>query len=1123
MRIARTIVALLALVMAGSWNRGPVIQAGPGEKVVPKISDSRPFLVDTPDWQVASNLATLAAKGDKEALAELESAGLTYTPIMLGVPALRLNAYKLLRAHAGWVRAIQGWEAALVMPDPEGVKTAYLELKDRFWRSETQLARAILHAHACGAPDVAADLAALDADSPWVQAAQAHCGLKFTGVEAMKKMRAIEVDAADTARWHFLFSGPLVLGPELKRGQNQTDVERAWARENFGTATGIREFESVPRQWRYGGLHERIGAIAIDTLTPDQIEAMDKEVFAANKDLFDGQTSVNAWAFSALAEIRDMTQADRQHLAGTARLSRGAAAIPFALWCVNNGMPTEGMAFSLLAFHGTPEGTLPQRLVLSQAAGSGDEKLLALAARAILALAPDNVDSYRNILRGLYRIAGFEPLRDAYHKALVASGDKDLVALAGMVKDGKWEVLNPRDRRPLTLPDAVQAKLLSVFCHADELAAHGGAEAVLWLNRAVFLEGARKLVAADAAYRKAIQLSCGKAPAAMHPNIYQFFMFRLRNLGPAMRAVYDARWKKHDPEGFAALSALDSAWSSSGATTTQAGPMAAFRQWQVRPDPLPESLAKELKDGKDKWGGPAHVALGRACFDQGDYAGYRAGLEAAQRTSPLDFDLYYQFTPRGEPYMSNSFANWETLACNTWRLTMLHPFSNVSQAWMTLVAHRTGVYGICADAACNAGLTRAPYVYWGEDGYTMQTYRYFGRNYHWRAYARLGMASQGLLSQSQRDEMTQVFDVVSFSLQAYYFLDIANAFGLLPNFAKLTYGEMAAAYNMKDVSTLLDIARNLARTDAQTAIDLVKRADDLGVSEYGRFVGTQTLCMAHARLGTLDDVWARYTEMRGGEVGVPKYLDNYMLAGATSANQHALLPRIIEAVEGYGPAVEDSEFAYYWRRAHMAAGRHDKLAAMSTGNGTKAFHYRNFRPYTLLFHEARALLAAGQSAELIKRTDPYLVEFVEGTLGEYADAAILREIAVKLSESKDSPFPTAVADRITDGDRVLDYQVISTLAGRRKGPLPESGPTAYWHGTRWAERPPAFQGGGRATAAEMIARDHFMRGALAWLAGDNATAITKLKECVTADQRCSHEYHVAEWLLANPLKPKEGK
>lgn len=1119
----RAALVVLALTLTGAWTGEPRLLAGPDEKVAPKISDARPFLGDHPDWKSASILADLATKGDKDALAELDGAGLTYVPLMLGLPPLRPNAYRLLRQHADWIRAMQGWEAALVMPDPEGVKSAYVALKERFWRSETQLARAILHAHACGAPDVAAELAALDADSPWIQAAQAHCGLKFTGQEAIKKLRAIEADVADTARWLFLFSGPMVLGPELQRGQNQGEVERAWARDNFGKLEGIRELEPMPRQWRNGGLQERIGAIAMDTLTPEQLEALDKEIFAATKDLFDGQASINAWAFSALAEARDMTKADRQQMAGAARHSRSAAAIPFALWCVNNGMPTEGMAFSLLAFHGAPDSTLPQRLVLSLAAGTGDEKLLALAGRAILALAPDNIDSYRNILRGLYRIAGFEALRDAFQKALAASGDKDLVALAGMVKDGKWEVLNPRDRRPVNLSDSVQAKLLSVFCHPDEVTAHGGAEALLWLNKAVFLEGARRLVAADAAYRKAVQLACGKAPAAMHPNIYQYFMFRLRNLGPAVRAAYEARWKKHDAEGQAALAALESAWSAGGCTTVQAGPMAAFRRWQSGPDALPQDLAKELKDGKDKWGGAGHAAVARASFDRGDLAGYRAGLDAALRVSPLDFDVYYQFTPRGEPYMSNSFANWETVARNTWRLAMLHPYSNVSQAWMTLIAHRTGAYGLCADAACNAGLTRAPYVYWGEDGYAMQTYRYFGRNYHWRAYARLGMASQGLLTQAQRNEMTQVFDVVSFSLQSYYFLDIANAFGLLPNFARLTYGEMAAAYNMQDVSTLLDIARNLARTDAQTAIDLVKRADDIGVSEYGRFVGTQTLCIACARLGKLDDVWERYTEMRQGDVGVPKYLDNYLLAGATSANQHAVLPRIIEAVEGYGPAVGDSEFAFYWRRAHMAAGRHDKLADMSTGNGTKAFHYRNFKPYTLLFHEARALLAAGNHAELIKRTDPYLVAFFEGTLGEYADAAILRAIAVKLSGSKEPLIPAEVVDRITDGDRVLDYQVIATLAGRRKGPLPEAGPAGYWHGTRWAERPPAFQGGGRATIAEMSARDPFMRGVLAWLAGDDAAAIAKLKECVAADQRCSHEYHVAEWLLANPLKPKEGK
>jgi len=51
-----------------------------------------------------------------------------------------------------------------------------------------------------------------------------------------------------------------------------------------------------------------------------------------------------------------------------------------------------------------------------------------------------------------------------------------------------------------------------------------------------------------------------------------------------------------------------------------------------------------------------------------------------------------------------------------------------------------------------------------------------------------------------------------------------------------------------------------------------------------------------------------------------------------------------------------------------------------------------------------------------------------------------------------------------------------------------------------------------------MARDPFIRGVLAWLAGDDNAAREQFEACVKADQRNAHEYHVAKWLLAGPLK-----
>ena len=102
--------------------------------------------------------------------------------------------------------------------------------------------------------------------------------------------------------------------------------------------------------------------------------------------------------------------------------------------------------------------------------------------------------------------------------------------------------------------------------------------------------------------------------------------------------------------------------------------------------------------------------------------------------------------------------------------------------------------------------------------------------------------------------------------------------------ARLDWGhcaleEFMSVYNMSDVNNLLNGAFGAAHSDPEIAIALVEKADQIGVSRYGRFVGTQAMVEAHGQLGTLEKALDRYHDIRAGKVGNPPVLDTFMLSG----------------------------------------------------------------------------------------------------------------------------------------------------------------------------------------------------------------------------------------------------
>jgi hypothetical protein len=285
---------------------------------------------------------------------------------------------------------------------------------------------------------------------------------------------------------------------------------------------------------------------------------------------------------------------------------------------------------------------------------------------------------------------------------------------------------------------------------------------------------------------------------------------------------------------------------------------------------------------------------------------------------------------------------------------------------------------------------------------------------------------------------------------------------------------------------------------------------------------------AHAILGTLDQALPLYNGLRAGNVGSPEYLDTFMLAGVLSANNHKQLKIAMDSIEKFDLQTSNNDFMFLWRRALMASGRHAELADAVLPNGELHPMREGSWEYSSLFHEARALLDSGDFATLLQRTEPYLDLKVEDGLGSYLDAALLRGIALKAkggeiwSDKGKRRLGVVTPEFCMSFDpagRFLDSDALSMLAGlSAAGALPERTPRHTWHGMVFGEHTPGFHGSCRGNMHEMNARDSFVRGALAWLAGDDKLAREQLKACVALEEKCCHEYHVARWLLEKPLK-----
>jgi hypothetical protein len=357
---------------------------------------------------------------------------------------------------------------------------------------------------------------------------------------------------------------------------------------------------------------------------------------------------------------------------------------------------------------------------------------------------------------------------------------------------------------------------------------------------------------------------------------------------------------------------------------------------------------------------------------------------------------------------------------------------------------------------------------------------------------------------------------------------------LRPDFMRRSYDVLSVYYAAEDVNYVLNYTLKIARHDPTRALELIQRAEVLGVNDYGHFVGSQAYVRSKAQLGKVDDALRRYKEMRGKDVGYPEYLDRFLLLGMMEGNQFKRLDDVFTAMKDYEPNPKDQQYTFVRRRALMAAGRYADVAQESAlKSDARMLNIARIAEYSAAFHEARALLDNEEFIALQQATEPFINNHALGMIGETLDAALLQALADKeIGGALGVPDEKGRLHILepewlnfwVDIGPLLDVAALEVLAGTRAwDDLPAADGRHYWHGAKYPERPGVNNGSGFLSAGECEARDPFVRGMLAYLTDHKDKARECFEACVARDQRCSHEYHVAQWLLEKRLKPEEKK
>lgn len=1124
----RLLFAFALLMLLGSLRPANTAVRADDDEKAREAFKLRPFN-DHLAWDDAKVLVGRALKGDADARAEIEKGGLSYVTLILQSPAAGSVAwgYSLLDKHKDWFEDMQRWERVLLRNDAKAVLEKYKKLKPRFENAEHQLARAIVMAWRIGDADSTRSLIEISPESKFVKAARAYGCIDMDARTAAELMLPVSQDLRD-AHARAIEVVPSYWDEEL-RGQrsNSNEVVVGWQRRLF-ELDGIEYLRTIPREWDAGGFVERLGALVAQVADPKFSELMaGRYATYCGRDYL---TDPRYHVFLCAAGMADAKTARSPSITGTASRSMGPVLWAWASALDGRGMELERALCAISGLYGNPDLRAARDRCLDQCLAYPDTQTGLLAMRAVLALRDGRLDGVVSVARALVLNKHWALHRSSFCKALEATKEPRLIEVAKQMNGNSTEFAPVDFSVKLDLSLEQRAALLQPFVHEDENAAHGGVLGVYYLNRAVFLEAGGTIHAA-AEYFAAAACEAARVNKRNSSNVNSIFWtdFVARRYGPDDEPRLFERLKAAYP-GLPAIIEAETRLSENTAASQTERAFYIARDTVLAGKTAPQAVLSELQSNLSRGGGMGLSLVAWSGLAAADFSTWQKQMARADRTSPLDLDVAYHIGPGVERFGWYNGAQWEGPARSALRMVLVQPdhANSISRAGHVLAVQ--GSPSVVVSALFASTSRRSVPRFTPSQG--------FGRAHLFRGayFEAVGWFKETMRAwgdQVPNANTKQCMDMLYFlnwqsgSTDTLWYISDA---ALRPAFMQRSLKGVMATYNNGDVNNLLNFSLAIARHDPATALQLIQRSEDLGVNDYGHFVGSQAYIRSKASQGDFVDALARYREMRGEDVGRPTFLDRYLLMGLTEGNQYAHVEKALEAMVDYEWDTRDAEFNFVLRRALMATGRYsDVTKAVLPKSDRRNFPFNHCSEYSAAFHEAPGLLAEGKFDLLAQRAEAFIQTRNLGCIGVCLDAAILRALALKeKGDAVIKPDDKGCFHMLDEGfsdywigvDALLDTAVLEVLQGKRApDSLPEPDTRLFWHGSRYAERPSINNGTGFLSEAECEARDPFIRGVLAYLSNRKDKALEYLQACVAKDQRCSHEYHVAQWLLEKRLAP----
>lgn len=1094
--------------------------SAPEDTAEEAATDRRPFNCELSDEEVHKAIED-AVNGDSDALKKLEDGRLGYMHILTRDRRAHSFSHQLMRAEIGWVRDMQRWEALLMGVDASLMESTFVELRDRFYHEEGQLSRAFIKAHDLGELGVAARLAKLAPDSPWISACKAWVGEVSDTTERIRLLLEILPESMELSVWGWNLSPGLLDDSVRRKGYGTGAYARAEC-PLFMTRDGINRLGQLPSEWTFGNFFERLGALAHELPEEEKQKVGIQVLEIIGQDESSG-SRYQSFEFGAWPEKQYQeppvaySEMNLAHSTIVMRYAKDSLA----------DEPLSRRFAAISTFWGQPDWEPGQAFLLSEALASADTAFANIAMRAVLLVNPDSVRAISSVARALAGADQLKTEQDAFKKALKSSGKKVLQQIA----EGHFP--STPDNPGAGLDVSGQAALLEPFLHDDELTAYGGLEAAWWMNRSQFLFAQHKASAAMEASCRSIELAAKNSERKIaQSNAYLTHRTLRSMLGVSEVESWLGAWKDHFPLATEFLRRQAEAWQADKFEGVEFAVFAVERELTGGAVADDEQF-EALKTDPSIAGG---YGLNLAAFTEARSFNYETKqrlMDAAERATPTDWSIYFQAMPYSDWFGRFVGRDWTVAEHLTQCVALLQPYNWTTFTKLGGLLARNGCNPRCMSPLLAQALNRPIQPYQGGNSTLSMTRLLFSRfNVSYLLQTNGGVNSEHI-PEGWREMYVGALEKSAWGLDWWEPMQWGPRLSPRGGFAMACYQNEYHSRDKENVSLLLDYALELQGTLPEGCLKLVAEAERIGVSAYGHFVGSQTYIRVKARLGEYDAALKRWEALRDGDAGYPPYLDYMLLHGLCEGNQWEHVNDALDHVLEYEQEQGSVYLTFALRRALMAAGRHEDVSDVSPPNWiTRSGDAYNNGNYTEVFYEARRLFELGEYNKIAQRVAELNRGGAEVGIGVTLDAHLLRALAEKLQSEEDEDEPlddNGLLQAIHEDDfwwwrpsTTLDYCVLEVLVGLRKyKDLPQISEDTTWHGLKYGERPQAYKGTGLMREGEAMARDDFVRGVIAFLANDAESARKHLKACVDANQRCSHEYHVAEWLLEKQMPKKD--